>query len=73
MTREVQLYSYTPGTTTNRLYNSGGVPKFDGGTIIQSEPTAGAAEVRNAYSLSQAQYDAIATKDSFTLYFITEY
>jgi hypothetical protein len=73
MTREVQLYSYTPGTTTNRLYNSGGVPKFDGGTLVQSEPVSGAGETRNQMALSQSQYDAISVPDSNTLYFITSY
>lgn len=41
--------------------------------VLKSEPDgiAGASQVLNVVSLSQAAYDALATKDSGTLYVIT--
>lgn len=42
-------------------------------TVVGSAPTltTGAAAVTNVVSLSQAAYDALATKDATTLYVIT--
>ena len=37
-----------------------------------SRGTEGAVEIENMVALSQAQYDALATKDPKTIYYITE-
>jgi hypothetical protein len=67
----ITLESGVPSDTTDKLYNDGYFPKFNGSGIPISHPITDASGVHNMMVLSQATYDAIGTKDPNTLYFIT--
>lgn len=70
------LVSYLPVSTGNLLYNSGGNlvwggTGFGGSVIVSDTGETGTSSVKNIVVLSQASYNALGTKDSNTLYFIT--
>jgi prepilin-type processing-associated H-X9-DG protein len=67
----IYLDSFSPGIATNRLYNTSGIPKFDGGTIVQSEPVTSGNEIRNMMVMTEEVYNNLGSYDSNTLYFLT--
>jgi len=44
---------------------------FEGTVVLSDVDEAGTSQIRNVVVLSQASYNALGTKDSNTLYFIT--
>lgn len=44
---------------------------FDGNVVLSDTDESGTSAVRNIVVLSQASYNALGTKESTTLYFIT--
>jgi hypothetical protein len=44
---------------------------FDGTVVLSDTDESGTSAVKNIVVISQANYDALGTKDSSTLYFIT--
>lgn len=44
---------------------------FDGNIVLSDTDESGTSEVRNIVVLSQASYNALGSKNSDTLYFIT--
>lgn len=44
---------------------------FQGNVVLSDTDESGTSAIKNIVAISQANYDALGTKDSNTLYFIT--
>ena len=68
--KPITLESGVPSDTTNKLYNDGYFPKFNGSGIPVSHPVTNASGVNNMMVIHQADYTALGSKDPNTIYFI---
>ena len=68
-----QVYSYgSPAMTTGNFQTVTGKKNFTGGLTVNNVNVATVNDVPKLVTLTQAEYDALTTKDSNTYYFIKE-
>jgi hypothetical protein len=68
--KPITLESGVPSDTTNKLYNDGYFPKFNGSGIPVSHPVTNASGVNNMMIINSGDYTALASKDPNTIYFL---
>ncbi|MCP3698307.1 MAG: hypothetical protein GY920_07115 [Aliivibrio sp.] len=68
--KPITLESGVPSDTTNKLYNDGYYPKFNGSGIPVSHPVTNASGVNNIMVMNEGDYTSLGNKDANTLYFL---